>query len=130
MKTLLLSAILLGTAVPVAAQAPSVAGEWDAQINTPGGVRAFAILFTVSGDTLSGTVKRPAGNVPLSGTIKGNVVRFAYTINYNGNDLTLTITATVTGDSMAGTVDFAGAAEDDFSAKRATPPKPPPSSGR
>ena len=83
-------------------------------------------MVQVSGDTLTGTVKRPAGDVPLLGTIKGAAVRFSYTVEYNGNPLELTITATVTGDSMKGTVDFAGAGEDEFWATRAVAPRPPP----
>ena len=92
---------LVGTA-----QAQSIAGEWDAAMNTPGSVRNFKIVFNVSGDSLTGTVKRQAADVPLVGTIKDNVVRFGYTVNYNGNPLQLTVTATVTGDSMKGTVAF------------------------
>lgn len=106
--------------------AQSIAGEWDASINTPGGPRSFKIVFQVSGDTLTGTVKREAGDVPLTGTIKDSTVRFSYTVNYNGNPLTLTVTATVTGDSMKGTVDFAGAAQDEFRAQRVAANRPPP----
>lgn len=119
MKRLFLSLIVATAALTTTVAAQSLAGEWDAAMNTPGGVRTFKIVFVVSGDTLSGTVKRAAGDVPLAGTIKGNVVTFSYTVNYNGNDLVLTMTAQVDGDTMKGTVDFGGAAEDEFSAKRA-----------
>lgn len=115
----LLSFVVAAASLSTAAAAPSVAGEWDAAINTPGGVRNFKIVFQVSGDTLTGTVKRDAGDVPLTGTIKGNLVKFSYTVNYNGNDLVLTMNATVDGDTMKGTVDFGGQAEDEFSARRA-----------
>jgi len=123
MKSFLL---LLGLSLPslpgLAAQ--SIAGEWDASINTPGGVRNFKIVFVVDGEKLSGTVKREAGDVPLSGTVKDSAVRFSYTVVYNGNPLTLTITATLDGDSLKGIVDFGGAAEDEFSARRQKPPPP------
>jgi|KBSSwiStaDraftv2_1062776.scaffolds.fasta_scaffold07870_9 hypothetical protein len=125
---MLLSAVVCCAAVTTAAPAQSIAGEWDASFNTPGGTRSFKIVFQVSGDTLTGTVKREAGDVPLLGTIKGTVVRFSYTVMYNDNPLELTITAIVTGDSMKGTVDFAGAGEDEFWAKRAPGARPPPAS--
>ncbi len=128
MKRLILSAAMFGVALTTALSAQSITGEWDASINTPGGARSFKIVFQVNGDTLTGTVKREAGDVPLFGTVKEGAVRFSYTVNYNGNPLELTITATVAGDSMKGTVDFAGAAEDEFWAKRATAPRPPPAS--
>lgn len=122
MRTLLLSIVMGCSALATAASAQSIAGEWDAAMNTPGGVRTFKIVFLVDGEKLTGTVKRAAGDVPLVGTIKDSVVKFSYTVDYNGNALTLTMTATVKGDSMKGTVDFAGAAEDEFSAKRASAP--------
>jgi hypothetical protein len=128
MKRMILSAAVWCAVLTSAVSAQSIAGEWDASINTPGGTRSFKIVFQVNGDTLTGTVKREAGDVPLAGTIKDSVVRFSYTVEYNGNALELTITATVTGDSMKGTVDFAGAAEDEFWARRAAPPRPPPAS--
>ena len=122
MRSLFLAAALSVLALPSVAAAQSIAGEWDAAFNTPGGVRNFKIVFSVAGDSLTGTVKREAGDVPLVGTVKGNAVTFTYTINYNGNDLALTITATVTGDAMKGMVDFGGAAEDEFWAKRSAVP--------
>lgn len=123
----LLNLLHLWAAVPsvtylVPVQAQAVAGEWDASYNTPGGPRAFKIVFAVQGDSLSGTVKRSDGDVPLKGTIKGDQVSFSYTIAYNNEALNLTIVAKVTGDTMVGTVDFAGMAQEEFSAKRAKSP--------
>lgn len=118
MKRLLLAVALATVTFSTAAAAQSIAGEWDATMNTPGGARTFKIVFEVTGDSLTGTVKRASGNVPLRGTLKGNDVKFSYAVSYNGNDLTLTMSARVDGDSMKGTVDFAGAGEDEFSAKR------------
>jgi hypothetical protein len=116
--SLMLGAVLTSKSAPAPA---SIAGEWDATMSTPGGVRNFKIVFRVAGDTVTGTVKRTMGDVPLTGTIKGSDLKFSYTVDYNGNPLTLTMTATVTGDSMKGTVDFGGMQQDDFSAKRAVP---------
>jgi len=121
MKTLLLAVAMIVLA-PAPAPAQSIAGEWDAGMNTPGGPRNFKIVFQVKGDSLTGTVKRQAGDVPLVGTIKGDTVSFSYGIAYNDNTLTLSVRAIVTGDTMKGTVDFGGAASDEFWAKRAAAP--------
>ena len=118
MKRLFLSLVVATASMTTAAAAQSIAGAWDAAMNTPGGVRNFKIDFQVSGDTLTGIVHRAGGDLPLRGTIKGNAVKFSYTIKYNDSDLVLTMTVTVDGDTMKGTVDFGGAAEDEFSAKR------------
>ena len=54
--------------------------------------------------------------------VAGDQVHFRYTIVYNDSPLTLTIVAKVSGDTMQGTVDFGGAAQDEYSAKRVVPP--------
>ncbi len=102
----------------VYAQTSSVAGEWAASMNTPGGPRPFGLVFKVDGEKLTGTVKRSSGDVPLSGSVKGKDISFSYTINYNGNDLTLTFTGKIDGDNIAGTVSFGGNAEDTWGARR------------
>ena len=102
----------------------SVAGDWDATFNTPGGPIPLGLVFKVDGEKLTGTAKRSRGDVALTGTVKGDDITFAYTIDYNGNAVTLTFTGKVKGDTMGGTVSFNGEAEDEWSAKRAaTKPK-------
>lgn len=130
MRTLLLGLafVALTAATPASAQtAVNVAGEWNATMNTPGGPRAFKVVFVQQGDSLSGTVRRATGDVPLQGKVKGNDVTFQYTIDYGGNALTLVVSTTVTGDTMKGAIDLGGVTES-FSAERAAtaaPAKPP-----
>jgi hypothetical protein len=119
-KSVFLIALAAVLSAP-AARAQAVAGEWDASYNTPGGVRSFKIVLAVQGDSLRGTVKRSAGDAPLTGTITGDVVTFSYTIEYGGNALVIAITAKVTGDTMSGTANFGGEAEEEFSARRSNP---------
>lgn len=107
------------------AQKKSIAGEWDASMNTPGGVRTFKIIFKVDGEKLTGTVKRASGDVPLEGTIKGNDVQFTYTVRYNENDLIMGMTGKVNGDTINGTVSFGESGQsDEWSAKRTPETKP------
>ena len=128
MKKMLL-ALVLGFAALGTAGAQSVSGEWDASMNTPGGPRPFRILFVQEGEKLTGTVRRTAGDLPLEGTIKGNDVTFRSTLNYNGSPLEMSMSATLVGNEMKGTVDIAGQMQDEFSAKRSsgasTPPRKP-----
>src|SRR5947209_9011915 len=105
------------------AQKTSVAGEWDASMNTPGGPRPFKLVFKTAGEKLTGTVVRNDGQIPLIGTIKGNEISFSYTITYNGHDLVLTLNGKVNGDAIVGQVDFGGNGGDEWSAKRAAKPK-------
>lgn len=117
-------ALVLVGAGSMAAQTSSVAGEWDATMNTPGGPRPFKLVFSVNGEKLTGTAKRSNGDVAIVGTVKGDDISFSYTINYNNNDITLTFTGKVKGDSMGGSVSFGGNAEDEWAAKRTPPAKP------
>ena len=96
----------------------SVEGEWDAVFNTPGGPRPFKLVLKVDGERLTGMAKRPSGDVPVVGTIKGIDISFSYSISYNGNTVTLNYTGKVSGDSMSGTVMFNENASDEWSAKR------------
>ncbi len=129
MKKVLL-AVALSLSALTSAAAQSVAGEWDASMNTPGGPRPFKILFVQEGEKLTGTVKRATGDVPLEGTIKGTAVKFRYMINYNGNPISMDVTSTLDGDAMKGSIDIAGQMQEAFLAKRAgaaAPLREPPS---
>jgi hypothetical protein len=102
------------------ALAQSVAGEWDAQMETPGQPAVAKVVFKQEGEKLTGTVKRASGDSPLQGTLKGKEVKFSYTINYNGNEVVIGISGTLEGDTIKGTADIAnGAFQGGWMAKRA-----------
>ncbi|GEM_PF-262033 len=114
--------LALTLVVSAAAQSSSVAGEWDVVLNTPGGPRNMKANFKVDGEKLTGELKRenaPAPT-PLQGTIKGKEIKFSYTVRYNDNELLITMFGNVEGDSIKGTADFSGQAQDEWSAKRAS----------
>jgi len=98
----------------------TVAGEWDATFDTPGGPQALKLILKVDGEKLTGTAKRSRGDVPITGTIKGEDITFSYTIEYNGNSVTVSFSGKVKGDSMGGSVSFNDTAGDEWSAKRAS----------
>lgn len=109
--------VLVMTVIATAQTSPA-AGEWDVAMNTPGGVRNFKAVLKVSGENLTGEIKRDADSLPLTGTAKGKDVQFSYTVRYNDDKLVLTFTGKIDGDTMKGTVNFGGFAEDEWSAKR------------
>ncbi|HMO81472.1 MAG TPA: hypothetical protein PKD24_11850 [Pyrinomonadaceae bacterium] len=117
-KAYLLSFLVIGLLVGSVQAQVSVAGEWDGSFNTPGGPRPLKFVLEVDGEKLTGTVKRPSGDLPLTGTIKGDKIEFSYTINYGGNDLTLFFSGKVDGDKMGGIVTI-GSTDDNWSATRA-----------
>jgi hypothetical protein len=102
------------------ALAQSVAGEWNAEMETPGQSAVAKVIFKQEGEKLTGTVKRASGDAPLQGTLKGKEVKFSYSINYNGNAVTISISGLLEGDMIKGTADIAdGAFQGGWMAKRA-----------
>jgi hypothetical protein len=97
-------ALALAVLAPLSAHAQSVVGKWDVQMNTPIGPRPFTVELKADGDSLSGGVKNENGEYAVRGAVKEQTVTFWYTIEYGG------------------------AAQDVFEAKRAaaTPPAAPP----
>jgi hypothetical protein len=116
-STILFTILLSLLSLPALAQ--SAAGEWDVAMNTPGGVQNFKAVLKIEGEKVTGEVRRATGGLPVEGTAKGREVQFFYTVKYNDNDLRITMSGAVDGDTMKGVVDFGGFAQDEWSAKRA-----------
>ena len=91
---------------PAAAKITDVSGTWELNVESPMGSRASDAIFTQTGETLGGKMVSPRGEVPLTGTIKGNAIAFGLKVNVQGQDLQIDYTGTVTGDTMSGTVVF------------------------
>jgi hypothetical protein len=118
----ILSALVcaLVLAVSARAQSTNVTGDWDVTINSPQGARQGKISFKQEGDKLTGTLKNQRGDVPIEGEVKGKEIKFKYTVKFNEQDFTITMSGNVDGDAMKGDADFGGLAQGDWNAKRAT----------
>lgn len=101
---LALAAAAFLLAAPAGAQ--TIAGEWDASMETPGGTRTARLVLVVEGQKVTGTLKRETGEVPVAGTIVADTLRFAYTIQYNNSSLEMHVLALVAGDAIRGAVSF------------------------
>ncbi len=120
MKARLLALVLalatIGGAAPAAAQ--SIAGEWDATLETPGGARTSKLILLVDGQKVTGTLKRETGDAAVTGTIVGDTLRFTYTIQYNENSLLMSVVAVRSGEGFQGSVSFGDQGEMAWSAVR------------
>jgi hypothetical protein len=103
-----------------AAQAPNVTGDWDVTINSPQGSRQAKASFNQEGEKLTGAIKRQSGDLTLEGEVKGKEIKFKYAVKFQEQDLVITMTGNVDGDTMKGDADFGGFAQGDWSAKRAS----------
>ena len=101
-----------------AAQSAEVTGDWEVTIKAPTGSRQAKATFKQDGEKLSGVFKNERGEVPCQGTIKGKEITLTYTVKFQDQDLPITLTGKLDGDSMAGKADFGGFAEGEWTAKR------------
>ena len=117
-RLLFAAALALG---PVAqAQAPAdVAGEWDVTINSPQGTNQSVLTLKKDGDAWSGAMKGARGERVLQDiVVKGNELRFAMKVNFQGNDAIFSYVGTLEKGALKGSADFAGMATGDWSAVR------------
>ena len=117
LHTTLLTLSLL-TASPAFAQT-TITGDWDITVVSPQGSNTTPATFTQDGEKVTGIFKSPQGQLPFdSGKMTGNDVTFTFTVNFQGTPLPITLTGKVDGASMAGSADFGGFAQGEWSAKR------------
>jgi hypothetical protein len=92
---LLALVLLLGfTAVAVAAD---ITGRWTGKVSTPNGEFELVYNFQVQGETLTGALTFPGGDIPISdGKIDGD--SFSFTMSFNDN--TIPYQGTVNGDTI------------------------------
>ncbi len=113
--------LVLSSIATSAAHAQGAGGEWDGTLNTPGAAMPWRVILTVKGDSLRGTVVRASGDVPLTGTVRGDSVFFRYTIQYGDNPFLMALRGQVQADTLRGIVDFGGGFEETFLARRVPP---------
>lgn len=108
MKTRIVLAVAVAFALAfslalVARADDKVSGKWESKFTTPNGdTRTTTYTFKVEGDKLSGTVSGMGGETPLTGSVKGNEVKFSVTRQTPNGELKIDYTATVEGDTMKG----------------------------
>jgi hypothetical protein len=105
-------------AAVMVAYAANVAGNWTLSVESPRGTRESSLALTQKGEALTGTMKTQRGDMPVSGTLKGNEIAFGYKMSMQGNEMDVQYKGTVDGDSMSGTVSFGGMGEGKFTGKK------------
>jgi len=94
----------VATVARAADDAPAnVAGTWQFTADSPQGTFAATLTIQQDGGTLKGTQKSDFGEVPITGTVKGNAIQFTVNVDSPNGSFTVTHDGTVTGDTMKGT---------------------------
>jgi hypothetical protein len=124
MRLFLASAICALGAVIVSAQSSKIdiTGKWTFTVQTDAGSGTPTVTLKQDGEKLTGHYSsQNLGEADLTGTVKGQDIKFSFSADAQGTSLTVTYTGTIENkDSMKGTVDLGGVAQGTFTAKRQT----------
>ena len=110
-------AVVLGLAVTAFAQekpqekpkettAVNVTGTWDMAVEAPQGTMSLTVAFKQEGEKLTGMQSSQMGEIALEGSVKGTDIAFVVVINMQGQDMTITYTGKIDGDTMSGAIEF------------------------
>jgi hypothetical protein len=105
-------------AKPAAPAASNITGTWSLSVESPMGTREMKLNATQTGETLAGSIASPRGDMPITGTVKGNAVAFMMKVNAQGMDMQIDYKGTVDGDSMKGTAKFGEFGDGTFTGKK------------
>jgi hypothetical protein len=124
----LVVAALVACAAPSLAQAPDISGKWDVVFNTPqGSMPASPMELRKEGEQFVGTLYTQQGNADVVATVKDKTVTFQLPPFQTPNGpINLTMSGTVDGDAMQGTMGSDAGFTLDWSARRTQAPAPPP----
>lgn len=106
-------------AAPQPAGATNISGAWSFTVETQAGSGSPSFTFKQEGENLTGTYKGQFGEAPLTGSVKGNDIKFSIKVNAQGQDVTITYSGMIENkDSMKGKVSIAEMGEGTWTAKR------------
>ena len=114
----LVVALVLAASIPVLAQAPNVTGEWAFTVTTDQGGGSPVITFKQDGEKLTGKYAGQLGNADLTGTVKGNAIKFTFTLDVQGQQAPVNYDGTVEKNTMKGKLDIGGMVNGTFTATK------------
>ena len=91
----------------------NAAGSWALTINSPQGVFNSPLTIQQNGEAVTGEIGSPAGVVPISNAkISGNELTFSYSINFQGQQLTIAARGKIEGNAISGSMETMGTSFD------------------
>ena len=94
-------------------------GTWNITLNSPMGAQQATLTLATSGDTLTGKMGGPQGEIDLTdGTVKGDDLAWQAKLT-EPMPMTLEFTATVNGDAIDGKAKLGTFGEASFAGTRA-----------
>ena len=111
-------ALALLVSSQVFAQATNITGEWAFNVTTDQGAGTPTITFKQDGEKLTGKYAGQLGAADLTGTLKGNVIHFVFTLDVQGQQAPVTYDGTVEKNTMSGKLDIGGMVTGTFTATK------------
>jgi hypothetical protein len=87
-----------------ASRAADVTGTWIMAVQTSAGSGSPTFTLVQKGDAVSGTYKGQLGEAPVTGTMSGNDITLEFSVDAQGQNLTIKYTGKVDGKSVSGNV--------------------------
>jgi hypothetical protein len=106
----LIAAIVLafGAQSAAAQNSGQIAGKWTLTVETPQGAQNVEMNLKVDGQKITGSVQGPQGEQELSGTAEGSTIKLTSTLDFGGNQFSISYSATIDNDTMKGSIGFGG----------------------
>ena len=108
----------LTLAAPAYAQTSDMSGTWDVTFNSQNGPMAASMTINKNGEKLAGTMTGPQGDVVLEGSQKNTAVALNLSVQTPNGLFAIALSGRQNGDAVAGTVDFGGRGQAEWTAKR------------
>ena len=128
MRTLISAAIIAAAVAAGATQtqapaqkATTITGKWTMSLEMQMGTAAPVLELVQDREKVTGTYTGRYGKFPLAGTLKGQVLEFAFKMDAEGTPVDMYFRGEVSADfqTMKGTAELAGMGEAAWTAKRA-----------
>lgn len=117
-RFLLAAAAVAAFASPTIAADVDVTGKWSMTVETQAGTGNPTFDLKQEGSTITGQYSGQLGEAPVTGTVKGNEVTFGFKVSGQGQELEVTYTGTVEGDTMKGKVSLGDFGDGTFTGKK------------
>lgn len=122
-RKIMLVAVLILSGL-LCAYAADITGKWTAEFDSQIGQQKYTFDFKVDGDKLIGTLRggvsgQESESEIQEGKINGNEISFVEMLNYQGQELKVTYTGTISGDEIKFNRNVADMVNEALVAKRA-----------
>jgi hypothetical protein len=104
-------------AAPLAADV-NVTGKWTMSVQTQAGTGSPTFDLKQEGETITGQYSGQLGEAPVTGAVKGDEITLSFTVSGQGQELVVTYTGTVAGDTMEGKVSLGEFGDGTFTGKK------------